>query len=74
MSILHKDHKSEESEIRFKFLSDSVLKAFEKDIAILDFGFWILDFGLAVIKTFAGSDMCSITYRDVTRERVTPTG
>ncbi|MBK8813489.1 MAG: hypothetical protein IPN69_22560 [Acidobacteria bacterium] len=33
----------------------------------------ILDFGSAVIKTFAGSDMCSITYRDVTRERVTPT-
>ena len=31
MSILHKDHKSEESEIRFKFLSDSVLKAFEQD-------------------------------------------
>ncbi|MBK8148982.1 MAG: hypothetical protein IPK58_12440 [Acidobacteria bacterium] len=43
MSILHKDHKTDEAEIKFKFLSDSVLKAFEKDIAILDFGFWILD-------------------------------
>ncbi len=43
MSILHKDHKTDESEIKFKFLSDSVLKAFEKDNAfwILDFGFWI---------------------------------
>ena len=41
MSILHKDHKTDESEIKFKFHSDSVLKAFEKDIAILDFGFWI---------------------------------
>ncbi len=38
MSILHKDHKTDESEIKFKFLSDSVLKAFEKDNA-----FWILD-------------------------------
>ncbi|MBK8148895.1 MAG: hypothetical protein IPN69_13560 [Acidobacteria bacterium] len=39
MSILHKDHKTDEAEIRFKFLSDAVLKAFEKDWAILDFGF-----------------------------------
>ncbi|MBK8148892.1 MAG: hypothetical protein IPK58_11950 [Acidobacteria bacterium] len=31
MSILHKDHKTDESEIKFKFLSDSVLKAFEQD-------------------------------------------
>ncbi len=31
MSILHKEHKIDEAEIRFKFLSDSVLKAFEKD-------------------------------------------
>ncbi|MBK8811950.1 MAG: hypothetical protein IPN69_14635 [Acidobacteria bacterium] len=31
MSILHKDHKTEDVEIKFKFLSDSVLKAFEKD-------------------------------------------
>ncbi len=31
MSILHKDHKTDEAEIKFKFLSDSVLKAFEKD-------------------------------------------
>ncbi len=41
MSILHKDHKTDESEIKFKFLSDSVLKAFEKDIGILDFRFAI---------------------------------
>ncbi len=42
MSILHKDHKNDEAEIKFKFLSDSVLKAFEKNSAfsIYDFGFW----------------------------------
>jgi len=54
MSIFHKDSE----EIKFKFLSDSVLKAFEKDGRkycrltassnaedqhILDFGFWISD-------------------------------
>ncbi len=46
MSILHKDHKTEESEIRFKFLSDSVLKAFEKN-GHRDFGLRIGDFGFA---------------------------
>ncbi len=46
MSILHKDHKTDESEIKFRFLSDSVLKAFEEDIAILDFGFWIREFSI----------------------------
>ncbi len=47
MSILHKDNKTDETEIKFKFLSDSVLKAFEQDgrkyQRILDFGLRILE-------------------------------
>ncbi len=31
MSIFHKDNKTDDTEIKFKFLSDSVLKAFEQD-------------------------------------------